>query len=129
MTILFFSIAFQSYVPESYDDPAKYHLFLTSVVPVLVLFCVQLAVGTMLISVRTWDMLSFLRWVICAELFAGVIGAIIDVNHFPDNLPFDFMAIVPEALWLAYFFRSQRVKHVFKSHDWDVAVDSIYPSK
>lgn len=128
MTILFFSIAFQSYVPESYADPSKYHLFLASVIPVLVLFSVQLAIGTMLISVRTWDMLILLRWTICAELIAAVIGTMIDVTQFPDNLPFDFLTIVQEGLWLAYFFKSQRVKHVFKFHDWDVAVDSIYPS-
>lgn len=129
MSILFFGMAFQSYVPESYEDPAKYHLFLASVVPVLVFFCVQLAVGTLLISVRTWDMLILLRWTIGAELVAATIGLIIDVNHLPENLPFDFITIVPEVLWLAYFFRSQRVKHVFKFHDWDIAVESIYPSK
>ena len=129
MTILFFSIGFQSYVPESYDDPIKYHLFLVSIVPVLVLFCVQLAVATMLISVRTWDMLALLRWTICAELVAALTGAIIDVNRFPESLPFDFITIIPEAIWLAYFFKSRRVAHVFKAHDWDVAVNVIYPPK
>jgi hypothetical protein len=129
MTVLFFTMGFQSYVPESYDDPGKYHLFLVSFVPLIVLFCVQLAVATMLISVRTWDMLTLLRWIICAELVAAVTGAIIDVNYFPDSLPFDFMTIVPEVLWLAYFFRSRRVAHVFKSHDWDAVVNVIYPPK
>lgn len=129
MTVLFLAMGFQSYVPESYDDPGKYHLFLASSVPVLVFFCVQLAVGTMLISVRTWDMLKLLRWTICAELVAALIGAVIDANYFPDSLPFDFFTIVPGILWLAYFFRSQRVGHVFKSHDWDTAVNVIYPPK
>lgn len=127
MTILFFSFGFQNYVPESYTDSTTYHLFLISIAPVLVLFCLQLAVGTMLISVRTWDMLNLLRWTICAELFAAIIGAIIDANHFPESLTFDFLTIVPEALWLAYFFRSHRVAHVFRYHDWEVAVNSIYP--
>jgi len=128
MTVLLFSLAFQNYVPESYADPTQYHLFLASLVPVLVLFCVELAVATMLISVRTWDMLTLLRWTICAELVAALIGAIIDANHFPDGLIFDFFTIIPKAIWLAYFFRSSRVAHVFKSHDWDIAVNAIYPS-
>jgi hypothetical protein len=129
MTVLFFSIGFQNYVPESYDDPRKYHLFLVSIVPVLLLFSAQLAIATMLISIRTWDMLKLLRWTIGAELIAAVIGAMIDVAYFPDSLIFDFFTIVPEVIWLVYFFRSQRVEHVFMSHDWDTAVNLIYPPK
>lgn len=127
MTIVFFTTAFQSYVPENFDDSAKYYLFLASVVPGLVLFCVQLAVATILISVRTWDLLKLLRWVICAEIVAGLIGTVIDVSHFPDNLFFDFMTVVPAVLWLAYFFKSSRVAHIFKAHDWEVAVNVMYP--
>src|SRR5271165_1359193 len=58
MTILFFVLAFQAYVPESYDDPNKFRLFLASSIPILVLFALQVAVATMLISVRTWDLLK-----------------------------------------------------------------------
>jgi hypothetical protein len=46
----------ESYVPESFSDPQLYHLFLVSVVPLLIVYCGQLIVATMLLSVRTWDM-------------------------------------------------------------------------
>lgn len=96
--------------------------------PSLLLFVVKCAVGTLLLSARTWDMLKLLRWVMIAELAAGVLGAGIDAAYFPDNLGLSFLTIVPDMLWLAYFFRSTRVRHIFYSHDWNVAVDSIHPS-
>ena len=129
ITILFFVLAFQSYVPESYDDPNKFRLFLASNVPILMLFAMQLAVATMLISVRTWDLLKLLRWLMITELAAATVALVIDYGHFPDTMVFDFLTIGPTAVWLAYFFRSKRVAHVFNSHDWDTAVDTIHPPK
>ena len=129
MTVAFFVAAFQNYVPESFDDSTKYHLVLASAVPTLILFCVQLAIGTILISVRTWDLLRLLRWVMCAEVLAGLIGTAIDAIYFPDNLFFDFLTVVPAVLWVAYFFKSRRVVHVFGSHDWNLAVNTMYPPK
>ena len=129
MTIVFFVLAFQSYVPESYDDPTKFRLFLTSTVPVLVFFAMQVAVATMLISVRTWDLLRLLRWLTIAELTSATVALLIDYRNFPDNMLFDFLTIGQTAAWLAYLFRSKRVAHVFDSHDWDIAVNAIYPPK
>src|SRR6266849_2912457 len=86
MTVVFFVTAFQSYVPESFDDSSKYYLFLSSALPGLVLFSVQLVIATILISVRTWDLLKLLRWVICVEIIALAIGIGIDVSYFPDSL-------------------------------------------
>jgi hypothetical protein len=129
VSIIFFVVAFQSYVPESYDDPNRYYLFLASIVPTLVLFAVQLAVATMLVSVRTWDLIRLLRWVMIGELVADALGLIIDLNYFAESLPFDLLTIVPATIWLAYFFKSRRVMHVFKLHDWETAVKVIYPPK
>jgi hypothetical protein len=58
----------------------------------------------LLSSVIVW-----LRWLIGAEVVAAIISTIIDVNYFPDNVGLNFLTLVPEALWLAYFFRSKRV--------------------
>jgi len=83
-----------------------------------VLYSVQLAVPTILIPVRTWDRMKLLRWLIAGEIAAAIIGTVIDVGYFPDNLVFDFITLVPAALWWAYLFKSRRVVHVFESHDW-----------
>lgn len=125
----FFALNIQSYVPENFDNITRFGLFLASAVPTLVLFVFQCAVATLLLSTHTWDLLKLLRWVMMAEIGAAVLGAAIDTKYFPENLVFSFLTIVPALLWLAYFFRSARVRHVFCLHDWDVAVDSIYPPK
>ena len=125
----FFAMNIQSYVPENFENRTQFALFLASSGPGLVLFAVKCAIGTLLLSARTWDMLKLLRWVMVAELAADGLGAGIDALYFPDNLPLSFLTIVPNLLWLAYFFRSTRIKHIFCLHDWDVAVNSIHPLK
>lgn len=127
VTVAFVAIAFQSYVPESFDDPTKYHLFLLSVVPSLVIAGIEIAIATILISVPTWDMLKLLRMVMIAGLIFAACGTVIDVFYFPDNLGFDALTIIPACLWLTYFFRSRRVIHIFKTHDWEIAVNNIHP--
>ena len=129
MSSVFFAMNIESYVPENFAGTGQFALFLASAVPGLLLFVLKCAVGTMLLSARTWDMLKLLRWVMVAELAADLLGTGIDAVYFPDNLALSFLTIVPNLLWLAYIFRSTRVQHVFRSHDWDVAVNSIYPLK
>jgi len=127
MTAVFFVMNFQSYVPENFDHPATYYWFLASVVPTIVIFLLQVAVATILISVRTWDLLLLLRGLIVAQVVAAGVGVIIDVKYFPDNVALGiFMTLVPESLWMAYFFASKRVKHVFQAHDWDTAVEAMH---
>jgi len=130
MTFVFFLISFQSYVPENFHSPSRYYLFLASVLPTLVIFSLQVAVGTALISVRTWDLLVLLRWLILAQVVAAGISTAIDIKYFPDNVGLGIMfTLAPEALWMAYFFKSKRVQHVFRWHDWDVAVHTMYPTQ
>lgn len=129
ISAVLFGTNIQSYVPENFENTRVFALFLASAVPGLLLFVVKCAVATLLLSARTWDMLTLLRWTMVAELAAAVLGAGLDAAYFPDNLGLSFLTIVPGVLWLAYFFRSARVRHVFHLHDWDVAVNSIHPLK
>jgi hypothetical protein len=129
MTALFFSVNFQSYVPENFETSARYYRFLASVLPTIVIFALQVAVGTILISVRTWDLLRLLRGLIVAQVVAASVAAFINARYFPDNLALGvLLTLLPESLWMAYFFTSKRVKHVFQAHDWDTAVEAIYPT-
>ena len=125
----FFAVNIQSYVPENVEN-GTFGLFLASNLPSLMLFAIKGAVATLLLSARTWDMLMLLRWVMLAEFSADVIGTLIDVAYFPDNVAVNvILTIIPGLIWLAYMFRSRRVRHIFYSHDWDVAVDAIHPLK
>jgi len=129
MTALFFSMNIQSYVPENFDSGEKCALFLLSTVPALILVLAQVAVGTILLSVRTYDVLKLLRWLLAAQIVFGIVSIAIDATYFPDNTALNLLTVIPYPLWLAYLFGYCRVKHVFKTHDWEVAVNSIYPVK
>jgi hypothetical protein len=129
ISAVLFAANIQSYVPENFTTTQQYALFILSTIPVFTIFLVQLAVGTVLLSARTWDVLKLLRWLIGAEVVASSVSTIIDANYFPDNVGLNFLTLIPQILWLAYFFRSARVKHVFQIHDWEIAVNSIYPVK
>ena len=129
ITGVFFAINIQSYVPENFDSASKFALFLTSTVPGLLLFVLKSAIATLLLSARTWDMLKLLRWVMVAGLSADILATVIDAAYFPDNVALNFMTIIPGLIWVAYMFRSTRIRHIFYLHDWDVAVNSIHPLK
>ena len=127
VTLLFFAVAFQSYVPESFDNAGLYHFFLWSTLPTLLLFATQVVVSTMFLSVRSWELLKLMRWVLAFQLVACLLAMIIDARKFPDNLFFDVWNAIGPAVWSLYFYRSKRVKHVFRTCDWDVAVEEFYP--
>lgn len=127
LTALFFVMSFQNYVPENFVEPRRYWLLIAGTVPTIILFAVQVAVATMMVSVRTWEMVRLLRTVMILELIASCLGAVVDAQVFPDNLPADAMVIAPQLIWLCYWFVSRRVRHVFEAHDWDEAVKGIYP--
>jgi len=129
LSAVFFAINIQSYVPENFDSSSKCALFLANAVPSLLLLVVKCAIATLLLSARTWDMLKLLRWVMVAELSADIVATVIDAAYFPDNMPFNFLTIISGLIWVAYMFRSTRVRHIFYSHDWDMAVNSIHPLK
>lgn len=127
LTTIFFVTAFQSYVQESFDDAGLYHLFLLSVLPILLLYAIQIVISTMLLSVRSWELLKLLRWVLLVQLVACSIAGVIDAQKFPDNLFLDVWDAIGPVIWSLYLFRSKRVKHVFYACDWDVAVNDLYP--
>jgi hypothetical protein len=128
VTLLLFGVNLQSYVPESFEDEKLYHLFLVSVVPLLIVYFLQLVVASLMLRVRSLDMLRLLRGLLLAELACALIGVAIDLAHFQDNVPLDAYTIVCSLIWVAYFFISKRVTHVFGLNDWEAAVDAFYPS-
>jgi hypothetical protein len=129
VTLLFFALSAQSYVPENFDSTRRFALFLASALPGLILLFIEAAVATFLLSARTWDMVKLLRCVMMALIAVTLLGTVIDGLYFPESLAFGFLGLGSTTIWLAYFFRSKRIQHVFWAHDWDAAVGKIYPSK
>jgi hypothetical protein len=129
MSAVFFAGNIQSYIPENFASAGTFALFMTSTLPGLLLLIVKCVVATILLQARTWDMLKLLRWIMVADLFADILAAAIDGAYFPDNVALTSLALISDLIWLTYLFRSSRVRHVFLSHDWETAVESLHPLK
>lgn len=121
---------FQIYVPENFAThaPAHHWLMITAVSTIAIL-ALKVAVGTMLIVVRSWDMLQFLRILMAAQVVAMLAAVIVDATYFPNDVVFRAGGLISELIWTAYFFNSDRVRHVFKGHDWETAVETLYPAQ
>jgi hypothetical protein len=129
LTIFLFLGNFQAYVPENFATHAsKHHWLMITAVSTIVILALQIAVGTMLIVVRSWDMLQFLRILLAAQIVAMLAALIVDANYFPNYVPYRVGGLISEGIWMAYFFTSDRVRHVFKVHDWETAVETIHPT-
>jgi hypothetical protein len=132
LTAAFFEVNLQSYIPENFENSSKYLLFLSTVLPDILCYFALVTVGTMLLVVRTWDLLKLVRWLLIAGICAKVAGLVLDAIYSPDPNELNtlvYLAVATDSLWLAYLFRSARVKHVFQTHDWETAVNYIYPAK
>ena len=124
-TVLFFVLSFSAYVPEAARTPHEYHLFLLTALPSILLFFAELILGTMLLAVRSWDLLKLLRTLMLVQIAVGLFGAAIDVRLYRSNLVFDALSVITGTFWSLYFFRSRRVQSVFKRHDWPLVVDTV----
>jgi len=125
ITSIFFAFNIQSYIPENFDNTERYLLFVGSAVPSLLLLLAQVAVGTILLSVRTWDLLKLLRWLLAAEIIAAIGATVIDAAYFPDDVGLNLLTISRGVFWLAFFLRSAPFNHVFLTLDSDGAGISI----
>jgi len=129
VSLAFIAMQTNSYIPEYVGDTKVYLLFLCSVAPGVVMLFIQVVAGTFLLMVRTPEMLRLFKWLIGTSAIVGFIGIGLDTLYNPDNIPLAAIGLVADCLWLLYFFRSKRVKHVFQANDWEAAVVNIYPPK
>jgi hypothetical protein len=92
-----------------------------SAVPGLLLLFFEVAAASYLLALKTWDLVVLLRRVLIASALAEAVGLVVDAKYFPDNVALGMLSFVPHLLWIGYFYRSERVKRVFKTHDWQPA--------
>jgi hypothetical protein len=120
--ILVAGVSIHSYVPEYFSgETQRFLLFLLSALPAIIFAVFEAAVATFLLVLKTWDLVELLRKVLIAQAVAQGIGLVVDAKYFPGNVPLSLLSFVPSVLWVGYFFRSDRVRRVFKTHDWEVA--------
>jgi hypothetical protein len=54
------------------------------------------------------------------DLAFGLLAVLIDQWYFHDNVAFDLLTHAYAAIWVLYFWKSVRVRSVFKTKDWKV---------
>jgi hypothetical protein len=124
--ILVAGVSIHNYVPEYFSgETQRFLLFLLSSLPAIILAVFEAGVATFLLVLKTWDLVELLRNVLIAQAVAQGIGLIVDAKYFPDNVPLSLLSFVPSVLWVGYFFRSDRVRRVFKTHDWEVVAKAV----
>lgn len=129
LAVLIFLKNFQIYVPENFSSHASsHHWIMVTAVSTIVILSLVVAVGTMLIIVRTRDMLRFLQILLMVQIVAVFAALMVDATYFPDYVAFRVGSLISVGFWIAYFFMSDRVRHVFIWHDWETAVENIHPT-
>jgi hypothetical protein len=121
----------ETYLPSSWgDEQGLYFLFIFSVVPGLIWMPVQLFFAERLRMNRAKprapgetpeDRLRVLQRVLYVALGFAVVGLVVDIAYFPENIIFSALAFVPSLGWALYFQLSKRVQQVYVTRSWGVS--------
>ncbi len=114
------ALSLKNYVPAAGVSPSLYWLWVIAVAPSQVLLIAQVVIGSILLKKREWKWVNYLRLAFALDVAFALLAIFIDQAHFEDNLIFDFLVLGVSTIWLLYFWRSVRVRRVFKTRDWSV---------
>ena len=119
ISLLISLASYENFLPSTWvKNQSLYPLYVLSVVPGIVILPIQLVAAERLRKSRDVRFVRTVRTVLWVQLAAAAVGAVIDFAQFPDNLPFDALAVIWPSIWLPYFYMSKRVKRVFETKDW-----------
>jgi len=118
--IIFMLLSVKNYSPAVWQSTPLYWLFIISALPAQALLVAQVVIGSVLLKSRQWRWVEYLQLLFTLDLAFGLLAMLIDQWHFPDNLVFDFFTITYASIWLLYFWKSVRVRSVFKTKDWKI---------
>lgn len=94
-----------------------YLLYLVSTVPNILVIFVELYFAERLRKSRSFGHLHRLRIVLWFHTGFAVLGLLIDLVAFQENVPLAVIGLISPAIWLPYFYCSKRVNRVFHAHD------------
>jgi S1-C subfamily serine protease len=118
----------QNYSPERWQSTELYALAIASIALAQLSLIVQAVVATILLKRREWKWVKLLRAVLIGGLICTGIIIVLDSVFFSgDQADFDWLALIWLAIWVAYFFRSERVKDVFLFKEADPVVTAATP--
>lgn len=106
----------QNFQPEQWEDRALYTLFLISIVPLLIAYAAEVVFATRLLfhRYRSDQSVLWLKRAMMFKVACFAVAILIDYFHFPEDIVWDVIPLIPTLLWLGYFRNSLRVEYVFK---------------
>ena len=123
VVILMFS--FQNFRPMTWGGiTGLYFFFILSTAPGILILFVELFFAEQLRKSRNFAYLASLRIVLWIHLTVALLGLIIDLVAFQENVPLAVIGLIAPIIWLPYFYYSKRVDRVFRTRDWNVGYSS-----
>jgi len=119
ITAIFVAAGIKNYLPASWSDGFSYSLFLLSAVPSIVIQAGLVAAAVALLRSRDWRWAIRIRWMLAADIFVGIVAALIHSKFFHSSLFLDVYGLIFPSIFLPYMLWSKRVRRVFQSKDWD----------
>jgi hypothetical protein len=107
------STSWQSYLPRTWNDPARYFAYAISNLSRVVLMAAIGAVCIRLAGTRERRDVCALRLALAAYAFLTVLKLVADFYCFPAAARRDAMSLAFPVVWMVYFGASQRVRQVF----------------
>ncbi len=98
--------------------PDGYDLLVIANAPPVVALASVVAVSIILTCTREWKWIVPLRAALAILIGTRLVAIAIDAAYFPDKLAFDGLRIGFPAIYLGYFFVSERVDRVFRTRNW-----------
>jgi hypothetical protein len=118
--IVFMFLSLKNYNPATWQSMPLYWLFLISVLPGQLLLAAQVVVASVLLKKRQWEWVGYVQLLFALDLAFGLLAVLIDQWYFHDNVAFDLLTLAYATIWVLYFWKSVRVRSVFKTKDWKV---------
>jgi Protein of unknown function (DUF2569) len=118
-SIILLMFSSQNYLPATWGGATGlYLLFLLSTIPNIMILFIELIYAERLRKSRNFTRIRPVRIVLWFHLGFAVLGLLIDLMAFRDNIPLAVIGLIFPTIWLPYFYYSKRVKKVFRTHDW-----------
>jgi len=125
-SIILLLISFQNYLPLTWGGvTGLYLLFLLSTIPSIVILFLELIYAERLRKSRSFAHIRPFRTVLWFHFGFAVLGLLIDLMVFQDNVPLAVIGLIFPTIWLLYFYYSKRVARVFRTHDWIVTQSAM----
>ncbi|MAB22999.1 MAG: hypothetical protein CMK78_01210 [Pseudomonadales bacterium] len=115
--ILIYPVIGEYFQPSLWYDLQTYWLAFFSAMPALFASLVVsiFAVRLLFASQRNRRNTMLLRYALLGQVTLGIIGAVIDLLYFPEDIILSVIALIPTSITCLYFFLSQRVKYVLEN--------------